>query len=382
MFCKSLDKTERIVILVRRLDQGGAQRQLLAIAVGLRLAGWDVHVVLFYPGGVFEKELVSRGIPLHLPGKRGRWDVIGFVVRLATCLRGLRPTVIYSFMDVPNITASVLKPLLRHTRIVWGLRASNMDFSHYGWLSWLASKLEIRLSRFTDRVVANSNAGRLHAIQSGFQADRIVVVPNGIDVDHFRPERDMRQMKRSEFGIDEDVLLVGLIGRLDPMKDHLTFLSAASAVARQRKNVRFICVGGGSRADYAEMLTERGISIGLADRLIWAGARSDMPAIFNSLDVSVSSSAFGEGFSNTIAEAMACGVPCVVTDVGDSALIVGNAGMVVPPRNPSRMADAILEMIDLPEDVRRQMGIAARARISNEFSLVKLVQLTEQALRI
>ncbi len=379
MYYEKPEASGRIVILVRKLDQGGAQRQLIALALGLKASGRDVHVTLFYPGGAFEAELGSHGVPIYVPGKHGRWDTIGFLVRLVSCLRRLQPDVVYSFMDVPNILAATLKPFLAGARIVWGVRASNMDLSRYDWLSRLAYTLERRLARFADCIIANSDAGKRHAVANGFPEGKVVVIPNGIDTKYFRFDSEGRQQVRSAWGLDEGEILVGLVARLDPMKDHPTFLEAASRITRVHDHVRFVCVGDGS-ADYVGVIKQQAVALGLADQLIWAGARDDMPSIYSALDIATSTSAFGEGFSNTIAEAMACGVPCVVTDVGDSAQIVGDTGSVVAPADHSALAAAIQHLISLPPKERRALGEMCRARIVSEFGMDTLVQRTEHAL--
>jgi len=379
MCCEKPETSRRIVILVRRLDQGGAQRQLIALALGLKALGRDVHVVLLYPGGAFDADLSDRGVPIYVPGKHGRWDTIGFLIRLVICLRRLRPDVVYSFLDVPNILATTLKPLLPGAAIVWGVRASNMDLSRYDWLSRLAYALECRLARFTDRIIANSHAGKRHAVENGFPEDKIVVIHNGIDTKYFRFDLEGRRQVRSAWGLAEDEILVGLVARLDPMKDHPTFLKAASRIARERLDVRFVCVGDGLAA-YAEVLKQQTDTLGLTNQLIWAGARDNMPGVYSALDVLCSSSAYGEGFSNTIGEAMACGVPCVVTDVGDSALIVGDTGSVAPPGDNIALATAIGRLIDLPREECRMLGEACRARVVSEFGMDRLVQRTEHAL--
>ncbi|MDT3705259.1 MAG: glycosyltransferase [Thiobacillus sp.] len=379
MYCEKPEASSRIIILVRRLDQGGAQRQLIALALGLKASGRDVRVVLFYPGGAFEAELGSHGIPIYVPGKHGRWDTIGFLIRLAICLHRLQPDVVYSFMNVPNILAVVLRPFLAGTRIVWGVRASNMDLSRYDRLSRIAYGLERRLARFADSIIANSYAGKRHAIENGFPEGKMVVIPNGIDTKYFQFEAEGRRDVRMEWGIGEKEILVGLIARLDPMKDHPTFLEAASRIARVRDDVRFVCVGDGS-ADYVGLIKRQAVALGLANQLIWAGARDNMPSIYSALDIATSTSAFGEGFSNTIAEAMACCVPCVVTDVGDSAQIVGETGSVVAPADHSALAAAIQRLISLPPKERRALGEMCRARIMSEFGMDTLVQRTEHAL--
>lgn len=368
-----------ILFLTRSLDRGGAERQLVVLAKGLARRGHGVAVAVFFGGGVYETELVEAGVRVISLGKRSRWDVLPFLIRLVRFLRKECPAVMHSYLGVPNILATVLKPLLLGTRIVWGVRASNVDLSRYDWLSRLAYALERRLARFADRIIANSQAGKRYAVENGFPEDKIVVIPNGINTEYFRFDPEGRQQVRSEWGLGENKVLIGLVARLDPMKDHPTFLEAASHITRGRHDVRFVCVGEGS-ADYAEVIKEHAVALGLSGRLIWAGARDNMPAVFSALDIATSSSSFGEGFSNTIAEAMACGVPCVVTDVGDSAHIVGDTGGVVAPGDGSALAAAILNLTNLPREERQALGNAGRARIVSEFGLDRLVQRTEQEL--
>lgn len=352
---------------------------MTALAAGLVSRGHAVSVAVFYGGGVFEAELRTAGVRLIVLDKRGRWDLLPFFFRLLHILRRERPAVLHSYLTVPNLLAALCKPFLPGTRIVWGLRASNMDLQRYDWLARLTAWLEARFSRLADRVIANSQAGKLHAVGAGFREKSIEVVHNGIDTEHFCFDYEGRRQIRSAWGVDKDEILVGLVARLDPMKDHLTFLEAASRIAYERHDVRFVCVGDGPAA-YAETLKQQAAALGLTSRLIWAGARDDMPAVYSALDIASSSSSFGEGFSNTIAEAMACGVPTVVTDVGDSAWIVGGAGVVVPHSDPDALTQGILNLMAMPAEQRRALGGQARSRIVAEFGIDNLVQATERAL--
>lgn len=369
------------LFLTRSLDRGGAERQLVVLAKGLVHREHAVSVVVFFGGGAFEAELVGAGVRVINLGKHGRWDILPFLNRLAGLLRKERPVVVHSYLGVPNILTAVLKPLLPGTRIVWGVRASSIDLSRYDWLSRLAYALERRLARFADRIISNSEAGKCNAVANGFPEHKMVVIPNGIDTDYFRFNPEGRKQVRLAWGVGEDEILVGIAARLDPMKDHAVFLEAASHILRERRDVRFVCVGSGP-AEYAETLKQRAITLGLTNQLIWVGARDDMPTIYSALDISVSSSSFGEGFSNTIAEAMACGVPCVVTDVGDSALIVRDTGKVVPAGDHRALAAEIQRLSNLPAEQREKIGEACRARVVSEFGIDRLLLRTEKVLEL
>lgn len=346
----------KIVLLVRSLGLGGTERQVVTLARGLQQRGCDVSVAVFYSGGFLEQELHDRGIPVWDLQKGGRWDVAGFIVRLIRMAQRLAPDVIYGFLAPPNMATVFLKPLFPRIRMVWGVRASNVDLARYDWLSRVSYFLECLLSRFADRIICNSRAGLDYAVAHGFPEETMAVVPNGIDVERFKPDSAARQRIREKWGIGGGDILIGVIGRLDAMKDHPTFLRAAAMLAPDREGLRFVCVGEGTAAYTAE-LHRLASELGLAERLIWAGARLDMPAVCNAMDI-VASSSYGEGFPNVVAEAMACGVPCVVTDVGDSAMIVGATGAVVEPVSPDALCQGLRSMIqrlspDLREDVHQ-----------------------------
>lgn len=366
----------RLCFLIRQLNTGGAQRQLVTLLQGLDRSRFAVTLITFYDGGSFRDQV--RDMP-HLEyiciDKRGRWDVFGFMGRLLSELRRCKPQVLHGYLATSNLMAVMLKPWLRGTRIVWGIRGSYMDFSQYEWTELLLFRLECFCARFADIVIANSEAGRRHCLAHGFSSRRIVVIPNGIDTNRFQPDHNARRQLRAAWGIGEGEILIGLVGRLDPIKDHPNFLQAAARLAETRQNVRFVCVGDGP-ADYTAQLQTQGEALGLKNKLIWAGVRSDMPAVQNALDLAASSS-LGEGFPNAVGEAMACAVPCVVTDVGDSAWIVGDTGQVVPPGDPAALAAGWAECL-LGD--RAERGRWARARIVEEFSVARLARKTEEAL--
>jgi glycosyltransferase involved in cell wall biosynthesis len=204
----------------------------------------------------------------------------------------------------------------------------------------------------------------------------MVVISNGIDTERFQPDSEAGAKVRAEWGVSENTILIGLVGRLDPMKDHPTFLKAAALLSEERQDVRFVCVGVGEET-YAKELYQLTNKLGILEQVIWAGGRSDMPKVYNALNIASSSSSYGEGFANVIGEAMACGVPCVVTDVGDSAWIVGDTGIVVPPKNPEALAAGWNSLLNLA--VTDQVALAEKARktIVENFSLRNLVQKTE-----
>jgi glycosyltransferase involved in cell wall biosynthesis len=299
------------------------------------------------------------------------------VLRLARTLRAQRADVVHGYLGGANLMALLTQPVHR-SAVVWGVRASDIDMSTYHWISRLDNAAGTWLSRFPRLIIANSHAGQRYVVAQGYPAKKTLVIPNGIDTDRFRPEPAERQRLRAEWGVRDDELLVGRIGRFAPQKDYPTFLRAAAAIARSDSSARFVCVGAGPEMLTAELQAMAG-GLGITDRLIWAGARNDMLAVYNALDLTISSSAYGEGTPNVVAEAMACGVPCVVTDVGDCAATVGELGRVVPPGDHEAIASAALATF---AELRsgRICGSALRDRIVRSLSIEQLVTRSERAL--
>ncbi len=367
----------RICFLIRMLNEGGAQRQLLALIKGLDPKKYDLCLMTFYGGGLFGDEVKNMPHVKYVSlDKRGRWDVFRFLYRLVREMRLYKPNLIQGYLGTANCLTVLLKPFLPRTRMIWGLRASNMDLSFYDLVSRYHHKLECMLSRFADSIIVNSKAGYRHAASEGFPENKMIVIPNGIDLHKFKPDRAAGIPVRREWGVTDPETLIGLVGRLDPMKDHMTFLQAAALLIQNRPQVRFVCIGNGPET-YKAKLVQAAHEMNLTGRIIWAGSRKDMPRVYNALNIVCSSSSFGEGFPNVIGEAMACGVPCVVTDVGDSSWLVGDSGVVVPPKDPQALANGWETCLNRSTE---ETTAQARSRIENNFSVAQLVARTEAVL--
>jgi len=368
----------KIMFLARSLGLGGAERQLVELASALHHRGHGVSVAVFYAGYELDADLELNGVPLHDLGKHGRWDTVGFAARLLRLIRTERPAILHSYLSVPNVLAAISAPLLRSTAIVWGVRASNVRFEHYDWLTSLTERAGVLFSRGADRIIVNSQAGFRHHVRLGYPESKMRVIENGVDTQRFRPDPRQGESLRRRWGIASDEILIGLIGRLDPMKGHRTFFEAASRIAAMGEKVRFVCVGSG-KPEFAAELRRGADRLGLADRMIWQEALPDPVPLYSALDCLCSASTFGEGFPNVVAEAMACEVPCVVTDVGDSARIVQCPRYVARAGDASSLFQAIVALLGDLASGRVDRG-ALRRRIVDDFSLEQLVVRTESAL--
>lgn len=368
----------KITFLIHSLYYGGTERQLVTLAKGLHDQGHSVLVTVFYRNGPLEKDLHDGGVQVQGLDKRGRWDMLNLLLRLIRLLRKENPDILYGHLGVPNLLAVIVKPLFPRMKMVWGVRASNLNRSRYDWLSYVIFKACSRLSRFPQLIIVNSHAGMAFHCEQGYPPDKTSVIHNGTDIEHFCPDHEARQLVRAEWQVAKGEKLIGIVGRLNPVKDHPTFLRAASLLAQEREDVHFVCVGAGP-TDYWQELQSLAKELRLTERLIWAGAREDMPAVYNALDIATSSS-YSEGFSNVICEAMACGVPCVATDVGDSARIVGELGVVVPAQDPKELANGWKTCLSLLPRDEPAVSRRIRERVKQKFSKEHLVESTVKVL--
>jgi glycosyltransferase involved in cell wall biosynthesis len=268
---------------------------------------------------------------------------------------------------------------LSRSRVVWGVRSSNLESAPLDAFTRLYRRLGSFLSSHADLIIANSEAGREYATSIGYPAEKVITIPNGFETDRFVPDPQARSRARDAWGIVGDTPVVGLVARLDPIKDHPTFLRAAALLVQRIPEVKFVCVGGGGSAEYNQELRQLAGDLSLNGHVIWAGETADMPAAHNGLDVAslVSTS---EGFANAVGEAMACAVPCVVTDVGDSAEIVGETGIVVRPGDPYALCEAWQTMLTHTPDERADLRLRARQRILDYYSVSLLAVRTSRAL--
>lgn len=349
-----------VMHVITDLDTGGAETMLANLVIA---HSGDLHppvVVSLVPGGSQSKRIGDAGLQVRDLGMaRGRPSPAA-VRRLANLIQEHRPRVIQSWMyhaDLITLAALYLSGRRKKTTLLWGVRCSDMDMCRYSWrLRWVVRACAL-LSFLPNAVVANSHAGRTLHRSLGYRPRNFLIVPNGVDTSRFRPDPELRQQVRAELGLGDDDFVVGTAARVDAMKDYPTLLSAIARVP----GVRGVVAGRGTES--------------LADQtgLIRLGERDDLPRLFNGFDVFVLASAFGEGFSNALVEAMATGLPVITTDVGDGALIVGDCGVVVRPSDPGRLAEAISELKDDPAQCA-QLGRDARQRVVDQFDLARAVK--------
>jgi glycosyltransferase involved in cell wall biosynthesis len=336
-----IDRSGKLTFLIRQLEVGGAERQLVLLAREFHRRGYSVSVATYYPGGAFEHELRQTGITVHSLQKSGRWDIFRFLIRLVSWIWRERPAVVFGYLSSANLLLLLLRPVLkiRGIAVVCGVRASEFDLSTYDWLTQIVEIAQRQSLRFADAVICNSMAGRDFVVASGARPSRCFVVENGIDSNRFLFVEEGRARWRHALGVDQSQILIGMVGRHDPVKGCEFFIAAAAALAESHGCVRFV-VAGPEMPGYSEVLRTEVHRLALSDRWRWTGHTDDLAGIYSALDVFCLPST-SEGFPNVVGEAMSCGLPCVVTDVGDAARLVGQVGWVVPARASALLAKGL-----------------------------------------
>jgi glycosyltransferase involved in cell wall biosynthesis len=361
-----------ILWLISGLEYGGAEMMLYKLLSHMDRSRFTSQVVSMTDLGPFSRKIQELGVPLwSLKMRRGIPNPMG-IVRLAHWLRQAKPDVIQTWMYHADLIGGLAAKLAGGIPVAWGIRQSNLSNHGNRRLTIYTKTMCAQVSNWLPtRIVCCSEASqRLHTAL-GYASQKMVVIPNGFDLSAFKADLIARKSVRAELRIPADAPLIGLVGRFDPQKDHRNFVCAAALLHHSRPDVHFLLCGDDVTWENARL---RGWieKAGIRKQCVLLGRRDDMPRLTAALDIA-SLSSFGEGFPNVIGEAMACGVPCVVTDVGDCALIVGQTGRVVPPQNEKELANALGELVRLGREGRSQLGAAARRRILEYFNLPDIV---------
>lgn len=360
--------------LVPDLVVGGAETALVRLLEGLDRARFASLVVTLRDGGALVERARAAGASVASLGMRTRAPSPLTLARLRAALRAFAPDVLQGWMYHGNLAAWLGARLLPvRPAVAWNIRQSLARDAHERGTTRVVIRANVLLSRGVEGIVYNARTSAAQHAALGFDASRAEVVPNGFDTELFRPDPPARAALRAALGIPPDALLAGMVARVHPVKRHDLFLAAIAAAAREGLDVHAVVAGGGAVAD-DPALAPLVAAAGGAGRVHLLGERQDVERILPALDVLVSASGWAEGFPNVLGEAMACGVPCLVTDTGDCAQIVGDAGVVVAPGDGARLAAALAELLRRPADERRRMGERGRARIVASFTLARCVE--------
>lgn len=361
-----MTKPVKVMFIVTGLSRGGAEVMLGTTLRALDRYAISPCVVSLKELGPIGAEIESLGIPVFALQIGTRRGIVSGLCRLLKLVGTERPQVLQGWLPHGNLVATIVG-LLRRVKVVWGIRNSALPQGSERVMTLWWVRVLSKLSRFADRVIYNSEAGRTYHESIGYDATKSQVIFNGFNVDRFRPSKVQRVRFRSMHKIETDVVVIGLVGRYHPLKDHATFLRAAGIIRQRYPQTVFLLVGRECTVENAALQTE--ITLNRLDgsvRLL--GELGEMDTVFPALDILVSSS-ISEGFPTAVGEAMSCAIPCVVTDVGDSAYLVGSTGGIVAAKNAEALAAACMQFLVMGAASRTKIGDAARQRIVSQFAV-------------
>jgi glycosyltransferase involved in cell wall biosynthesis len=363
----------KVMHVITTLGPAGAETMLCRIASAMDATRFENDVVSLT--GILDQaeKMQAIGIRVRSLGMKRRMPNPLLVVRLARWIRESKPDVIHTWMYHANLIGALAARLAGGPPVVWGIHHTALD-----------PRIDKRRTMLVNRVCAILSGGlpariaccseaslRIHK-ELGYATDKLEVIPNGVDLEQIKPDPAARASVREELGIPSDALLIGIAARFHPLKDHSSFVRAAARLHQQMPEVHFLLCGLNITRQNSQ-LTEWIKAAGISHRCHLLGVRHDMSRLFAAMDIATTASR-SEAFPVVIGEAMACGTPCVVTDVGDSALIVGETGTVVPPSDPHALAEAWRKLIVAGPPVRHRLGQAARRRVQEHFSLPVVVE--------
>jgi glycosyltransferase involved in cell wall biosynthesis len=356
----------RVLHVISGLDVGGAQT-MLAKLLRSTASRTEARVVSLTGDGPAADSIRALGVEVvSLEMRRGVPDPRG-IVALAREMRRFRPDVVQTWMYHADLVGGLASLMAGRPPVIWGIRNADLDEDTARWTTRQTLRVCALLSgALPARIVSCSERARDFHVARGYRADKMVVIPNGFDLDDFRPDAAARAAVRRELALAPGAPVVGMVARYHPMKDFETFARAAGLASRDLPGLRFVLCGEGVTPDNVELTGWLGRA-GVLERTALLGRREDVRRILVALDLFTLSSA-SEGFPNALGEAMACGVPCVVTDAGDARWIVGEAGRVVPVRSPEALAAAWRGVLE-DEAERARAGERARKRVASLFSV-------------
>ncbi len=365
----------KVLHLITGLYTGGAER-FLARLVGQMGSGFENLVVSLGDRGTLGAQIEAAGIRVETLRMNRLWPGPAGILKLGPLLRREQPQIIQTWLYHADLFGLLFGHVFApRAKIVWNIRNSNIDLARRSLARGLMFRALARLSGQVRDVVTNSRVGQAYHSEHGYHPLRWHLIPNGFDANSWRPDPTARVRLRREWGIPPDACVFGHVARFDPMKGHIHLIESASIFLRNPDipPVYFVLAGRGVSMENLKLAAAvRGT--GFADRFRLLGEQADIAALNAATDVALSASLYGEGFPNALGEAMACGVPCIATDTGDSSWVLGDTGSLVPPGDCARLAGAMASWARMDSTQRAAAGARARERIVREFSLEKVVE--------
>lgn len=355
-----------MVHVITDLDVGGVEVNLLRLIEATREQ--ISHAVISLKGeGALAGQMRALDVPVESLHMRAGFPNPFALLRCSVRVRDFQPHLVHTWMYHANLIGGIAARMVGAHRVVWGIHHGERS-PRTGWRTSLTVWAGARLSSWLPLVViCSANSTREVHRGMGYPGEKMAVIFNGYDLDSFSPDERAGARLRDELGIPAQAFVFGMAARVHPDKDPENFLAAAYEVQKEYGDVRFVWCGEGAQPDNRKLWGQLA-RYGMEDRFHLIGVQADMPSVYNAMDVLVSSSR-SEALPNTIGEAMACGRPCVATDVGDVTFLLGDAGRTVPACDPQALTSAMLELRRMPSEERQALGHKARRRIASDFDL-------------
>jgi len=364
----------RIAIIITGLSTGGAETMLFKLLERIDRRRYEFYVISLTTLGEIGPRITELGIPVEALGMvRGSLDNPG-IFRLFRRLRNLDVALVHTWMYHADLLGGLAARAAGVRHVIWGIRCTNFDQDMTSLSTRMIVRTNAMLSRWlpTGILSCSEVAAKVH-VAHGYYAKKMAVIPNGFDLAMFQPDSAARRSVREELGLVGDALLVGIVGRYDPLKNHAGFIEAAGLLHLLNPQVHYVMVGAGLDNCNSEIVASAN-RVGVAHCTHLLGRRDDMPRLLASLDVMALTSC-GEAFPNVLGEAMACGVPCVVTDVGDCANIIGTTGRVVQSGDMHSLALAINDILTMSNTERSVLAANVRQRIVQRYEIGYVVRM-------
>ena len=336
-------------------------------------ADFQHQVVSLCSLGTVGPEIQSAGVRVHALGLRSALQIPIVFVRLVRLIRRERPDIVHSWMYHSDLVGGLAAYVAGCERVLWGVRVADIapEFGVARSTEWIRRACAYLSSHLPARIIYVADSARRRHEAVGYNAEKSVVIPNGYAIPPLSKE-EARERLSGELGVNSKALLVGAAARYDIQKNQLAFVRACALVALQVPAARFVMFGRGVDQQNRQLM-EAIESTGFRHRFFVLGERRELVGYLAGLDVFCMNSLV-EGFPNVVAEAMSVAVPCVVTDVGDAARLVGDTGQIVPPTNDEALSQAMLSLLRMEPNARMRLGQLARARIESKFSLDTIIR--------
>lgn len=365
-----MEKKIKVLHVITSLGDGGAEALLYRICTSPIGNRFSHSVICLKSGGKYVDLLKKNNIPVFCL-RMSFFNLPIKFLRLVKLIRVISPQVVQTWLYHADLFGGLAAKLAGVKDIIWGIHNTNLDWRRSSFSSLLVLRTLIPLSYLVpSKIVCCAHAAKLIHIKMGYCEKKMITILNGYDTSFFCPDLRKRQAYRTDLQLNKSTFLVGMVARLDPQKDHLTFLKSIQRVTKNILNLKCLLVGKN-----VPNLDFEIAELNLTSSVILRDSCSDLRGVYNSMDVFVLSSSYGEAFPNVIAEAMSCGVPCIATDLGDVSLLIGDCGIIVPPNEVGQLADSIEEMYYRSHTKEWNiLKSAVRKRIIENFGEAKMLE--------